>query len=177
MDWFKRYGIVGTHFLGLLFAWLYVLFPTVIYRIMSIFGGDGIGLVALVVLSTMPVGYILGVLQYLLYFAKKKHWLHEDALARYKKRKNECCWNHVYDPSFYEERHEKIREVYSCTNIAGHAKDAVDAEKWKQEWFRKRIDLIIINRILLISTVLAPAIAIAAGLGLGCAGMYPFAGS
>lgn len=157
MDWFKRYGIPGAYFLALLVAWLYAFFTGCPLR------AEPKELVQLGLFLFLPVGYIISVLGQLCYLKAKGGGLHTEAARRTevvfvkKVCKNLCS--------------ESELEAYSTLNAAINNSDngknkniSLNSQIFIQEWIRKRMDVVTINRTIEIATVLAFYAAVIVGL-------------
>ena len=164
MDWFKRYGIPGTYFLALVLAWTFACYNS------GPLGFEMEDFLKFSVFTFLPVGYLLSIVGQLCYFWSPRGGLHGRAARRLQ--------TSVFGYSQTNLPNEPYLEALSCLNAAfselivhastnaptetdtGSEGDApgnnyLDAHKFIQEWIRKRMDVIAINRTILIATLLA----------------------
>ena len=148
MDWFKRYGIPGVYFISLTFAWIHAF-----YRCWLLQELEPEALIQLGLFLFLPVGYIISILGQLRYLGSGKGGLGIRAAER-------ICISEALNCR----KREPNLEALACLNAAFSDNNDFKAHKFIQEWIRKRMDVVVINRSILIATVLSPCVALAVGL-------------
>jgi hypothetical protein len=138
MDWFKRYGISGSWFLILIIAWIYVLYPCKIKE------ADLKFLFGFIVITFLPIGYFIAILQQCIYL--KFFGIH-------KKAKFLSKLDYPYN---YED--EPALEVYSTLTIFKCMK--FDYLKYYQGWVKRRMDVLVIDMTILLAAISAPIFAL-----------------
>jgi len=142
MNWFQRYGIPGAYFLVLTIAWVIAFSGRT--KINTDLDFDV--LIALSVITFLPVGYIISIFQQWIYYTKKSLGMHREATIR------------ASSPPFFPDVEANI-EAYSLKLIWDYNQRKLDKHKFFNEWVRRRMDVITINFSLLIATPLSPLIA------------------
>ena len=153
MDWFKRYGIPGAYFLALMAGWMYALYQCWPFNL----GLDN--LAKLVVFLFLPVGYILSILGQLCYLGSKVNCLNFKAKVGGLHCK---AYELVKEIPFKKDKimYESDMEALSCLNAAisdldtatGKKSGNLEAHKFIQEWIRKRMDVVVINKTIKFAT-------------------------
>jgi len=149
MNWFQRYGIPGAYFYVLTLAWIAVCYPCKFNFIKE----NIENLVVLVIITFLPIGYILTIFQMLLYFIIPKLGIHRVAIK--KAGLDSTKWK----PETY---FEAITHIHSINYAEKDIK--LKKVKFMQDWIRKRMDILTINFTLFIATIVSPFLIGAIGL-------------
>ena len=146
MDWFKRYGIPGAYFIIFTVLWIHAF-----YRCWQL---KPEVLIQLGLFLFLPIGYVISVLSQLRYLGSKKGGLHTKAADR-------ICISDQIDSN-----KEPNWEALSLLNAAlldtttytqdNKNRGKLEAHKFIQEWIRKRVDVLAINRSIQIAIFLSP---------------------
>ena len=154
MAWFQRYGIPGTYFWGLSILWVFVLFPCQlnslnIKTLQIIVGIAGA--------TFLPVGYLISILQQIIYLWPKKPWLGITGRA-------------IKKSKLFIDTHEReyLLEAEACLFVMSKKRQFVgtpppdyreeinvESQRFFQDWIRNRNNVIAINLSLIVATVLA----------------------
>jgi hypothetical protein len=146
VDWFKRYGIPGIYFVGLVVGWMYALYCCWPFNLTV---EEVLKLGAFI---SLPSGYILSVLSQYLYLQFKIFGLHRKAAKRL---------------DILLEKYEYELEGMCCIAVSRLNKgNDLESQKFIQDWIRKRMDVLAINSTMIIATCLAPFVAGLIGWGL-----------
>jgi len=141
MDWFQRYGIPGAYLLAMTFAWLYVghsCWPVNL---------DADKLIAVGAFLFLPLGYLVSISTQLYYLLRPQGGLHRAAANRINVT--------VPGETNNIQAREPDLEAISCLTAALGQKLPLDSERHIQEWIRKRMDVIVMNRGLEVGTFVA----------------------
>ncbi len=134
MDWFKRYGIPGVIFYIQSFLWGKFVYSCMIDT------KDLTIIFPIAFLTFIPIGYVLSNIQQLVYLNRRESKKYRIALekAGFKIHK---------DAKMKDREPEILRFCMIEKNI--------DFEKFKytQEWIRRRVDIIVINRSIFYGTI------------------------
>ena len=116
-------------------CWLVIIYPIQSAALLKDYGGNLTGLVAVSICVSIPLGYFLVSFQHVLYYSLQKsvgiHTLSSNADIQSEKN---------------AEVDVILQMVYSEWDI--------EKEKFIQEWFRKRFDVLIINNSVLLASAL-----------------------
>ena len=139
MNWFQRYGIPGAYFIVLTVAWIYALSGMELEKIEELQFNI---LISLAVITFIPIGYIISILQQVLYYIIPFLGMHRAA-------KKKSSLNLAGDPKF-----EPIVEAYSVLLVVDK-RISLDMHQYFRDWIRRRMDVVAINFSLFIATLLA----------------------
>lgn len=156
MAWFQRYGIPGACFLGLLALWTVSFFSCDLGDIVK---GDSATIVAAIAaISFVPIGYLISILQQIIYLWWKKPWFGITGKA-------------IREANVFQDTQEReyLLEAEACllvmsekVNIGNNEiKDnklsvSVDKQRFLQDWIRNRNNVMAVNASLMLATLLAP---------------------
>lgn len=144
MNWFQRYGIPGAFFYGLIFVLLYLYYPCKINQFKEIIEKI---IVPFTLLTFLPVGYLISILQQILYY--KCLGIHKKAIIE----SNFDIYKYYNELNF--KKNELIIEALSVlytTGINVNKIIKIDELKFRQEWISRRMDILSINLSLILST-------------------------
>jgi len=154
MTWFQRYGFPGAYFWGLLMLWLVAFYHCELYNVLRDDVAKTVGVIAAA--SFLPIGYLISILQQIIYLWLKIPWL--GITGRAIKKSN------VFQNT--NER-EYMLEAEAClvvmskkvkTNEVKKVKDNepdVDKQRFLQDWIRNRNNVMAINSSLMVASMLA----------------------
>jgi hypothetical protein len=145
MDWFKRYGIPGIYFVGLVVGWMYALYCCWPFNLTV---EEVLKLGAFI---SLPSGYILSVLSQYSYLQFKIFGLHRKAAKKI---------------GILLDKYEYELEGMCCIAVSRLNGSDLESQKFIQDWIRKRMDVLAINSTMIIATCLAPFVARLIGWGL-----------
>jgi len=163
MTWFQRYGIPGAYFEILLLAWLAVIYPSESSAILHEYGAQFV--VGIVLVSFLPIGYLIYICQNLVYLNMTKPRLGITGRA-------------MREAGIFKEEsipeHENMCEAEGClfetseSNTDGKVRNANENEQpligrrltnmkkqeFLQNWIRNRNDLLSLNFSLIIANLI-----------------------
>jgi hypothetical protein len=148
MNWFQRYGMPGAYFFVLTMAWVIALSDLTIKNIDSETGDI---IVALAVITFLPLGYIISIFQQWFYYRFAPLGMHKIAKSLA-----------LFDlPVFFDSSDEEPDiEADSINPMWDDDQVTLYKRKFFNEWFRRRMDVVAINFSLYTGTLLSPIIAI-----------------
>lgn len=160
MNWFQRYGIPGAYFVALIATWAYLSYP----QIMQCYNPSV--LVALIVIGFLPIGYIISVVEQLIYLSWRRYltrwrnlrgWLgvHGAAMDRLKVaflgfRGDEP----IQDEAIIEARTLLLTALADGIPVSTH--------RYVRDWIARRADVSAINLSLIVANVFAIFVALTA---------------
>lgn len=153
MNWFQRYGFVGAYFILLMGVWIWVWYPNIMEN------RDAQLLVAGAAIGFLPVGYIISVLQMLIYHEWGPSQIMRDAQQKVIGKKNFHQWPHD----------EPTREADSLLLFVfpKNTWDELGAQRFTREWIARRTDVMAMNYSIVVATILASLLSFVMGLHSG----------
>lgn len=159
MNWFQRYGVPGVYFLGLLVLWTVAFYHR---PISSLNIGDRTvqAVLGVVAISFLPVGYLISILQQIIYLRSQRLGITTRAIRR----------ANVFRDDSIRRNHQYWLEAEACLVEVGQWRRGenngaqprqnfnVEMSKFFQDWSRSRNNVMAINGSLILATFLAPAI-------------------
>lgn len=146
MNWFQRYGIPGAYFYGLLFYIYYILYPCNINQL----NHDLLGPFCL--LTFLPIGYLFSILQQYIYYSNNFFGIHRKAAIKSKVKFQ------LFESYNNDESSTEVCAILYLTGVVGPLKDKKEFIQnmiVRQEWCRRRMDVMSINLSLFLSSLLS----------------------
>lgn len=146
--WFQRYGIPGTYFLVLTIFWSFSIYPICLSKDLLA------PLIGAIAVSFLPIGYVISIVG-LFWHLLRNRGVHAEALKNLgeSKVKFTSRLRRMLPNGAELILDEPTLEAYSTLRILEESDVNIKKEQFNRDWISRRMDIVVINRSLIIATV------------------------
>ncbi|GEM_PF-2534091 len=156
MNWFGRYGIPGSYFIGLTVGWIYVFYRALFERFSEV---DTTLLVGLAGIVFLPIGYMISTFSQWVYL-NWRTWFADIPWLRRCLGFHGAAFDRVRDPKKPLSRCERDEAIIEARTIfltaSANGKLTVDSHNYIRDRIARRMDVVAMNSSIILATIFAP---------------------